>query len=242
MVRQYAATQFVTSRMLLVVVGNVSRAHLDALVTATLGTLPAGQYMRTAPPDLPSRRTSVVSVSRPTATSYIVGWYGGPPFASKDYPAFELATSYLSSRLNHSIRQKENLSYAAYATADPRAIASGGMYVSTGDPKTVIPMMQRIVDSLKLSAVEYQSWYLGDFTKEFRGGFLMENETNEGQAAALARAQIMLGDYHRAAEELQRYRGVNLGDIVAAARRYMHDLQFAYVGDTSHFRADWVRR
>jgi class 3 adenylate cyclase len=69
----------------------------------------------------------------------------------------------------------------------------------------------------------------------------MEQETNEGQAAALARAQILFGDYRLAATELQRYRGVNLGTVVSAARRYMHDLQFVYVGDTSHFRADWVR-
>src|SRR5205085_11259249 len=42
--RNYQATQMVTSRMLLVVVGNVERARLEALVQRTLGSLPRGNY------------------------------------------------------------------------------------------------------------------------------------------------------------------------------------------------------
>jgi zinc protease len=52
-VRQYARTQLMTSRMLLVVVGNVTRAHLSVLVGATLGQLPVGAYTWTEPPPLP---------------------------------------------------------------------------------------------------------------------------------------------------------------------------------------------
>ena len=241
-VRQYVASQFITSRMLLVVVGNVPRAHLDSLVSLTLGTLPAGHYTRAVPPALPEHRTTVVSIPRSTATSYVVGWYAGPLITDKDYPGFEIATLWLSSRLNRSIREKNNLSYAAYAITDDRAVSSGGLFVSTGDPKTVVPMMQRIVDSLRMGPGEYAPWYLGDFERELRGGYLMKHETNAGQATALAHAQILFGDYRLAANELQRYRGVDLGDVIHAVRRYMHDLQFAYVGDTSHFRADWIRR
>lgn len=242
LVRQYVASQFVTLRMLLVVVGNVPQRHLDSLVAATFGTLPSGSYVRTAPPVLPSHHTIVISVARPTSTSYIAAWYAGPLMTDKDYPAFEIATSFLSSRLNTSIRQKNNLSYAAYATADDRAVASGGLYVSTGDPKTVLPMLLPIVDSLKMDVSPYQALYLGNLQQELKGSYLLEQETNEGQAVALGRAQILFGDYRQAAAELQRFRGVDLGTVITAARRYMHDLQFVYVGDTSHFRADWIRR
>ncbi len=41
-VRAYARDQLVQSRMLLVIVGNVERAHAESLVTATLGQLPRG--------------------------------------------------------------------------------------------------------------------------------------------------------------------------------------------------------
>jgi zinc protease len=241
-VRQYVANQFVTSRMVLVVVGNVPRAHLGSLIETTLGTLPPGHYIRVAPPELPPRHTAVVSVSRPTATSYIVGWFAGPPAASKDYPAFELATSFLSARLSYAIREWNNLSYAAYARSDSRAMTSGGLYVSTSDPKTVAPMIQRIVDSVRTAdPTRFRSFDLGDIAKRSKSGFLMMNETNEGQAGSLASAEILQGDYRLAASEIQRFNGVDLGDVLRVARRYMHDLQFAYVGDTLHFRSDWVR-
>ena len=42
--KQYQAQQFVTSRMLLVVVGNVDRAQVERLVRATIATLPRGTY------------------------------------------------------------------------------------------------------------------------------------------------------------------------------------------------------
>src|SRR3954467_6316031 len=51
--RQYHAQQFVTSRMLLVVVGNVDRPQVERLVRATIGTLPRGTYTWTPPPALP---------------------------------------------------------------------------------------------------------------------------------------------------------------------------------------------
>ena len=56
--RNYQATQMVTSRMLLVVVGNIERARLEPLVQRTLGQLPRGNYTWTpprAPPKLGQR-------------------------------------------------------------------------------------------------------------------------------------------------------------------------------------------
>src|SRR5258707_10350780 len=42
--RAYHRTQFVTSRMLLVVVGNIDRAHIERLVNQSIGQLPRGEY------------------------------------------------------------------------------------------------------------------------------------------------------------------------------------------------------
>jgi len=42
--REYHRTQLVTSRMLLVVVGNIDRAHIERLVSQSIGQLPAGSY------------------------------------------------------------------------------------------------------------------------------------------------------------------------------------------------------
>ena len=247
--REYASSQLVKSRMVLVVVGNVPRAHLDSLVSSTLGTLPAGQYVRAAPPPWPDHRVSIVSISRPTSTGYIVGWFAGPPFTDKDYPAFEVATGWLSARLERSIRERNALSYAAYATANSRLASSGELHISTNDPKTVAQMIDPILDTLKMSIPDttrngtprFVSWYLGDFSKGLRGGYMLRHETNMEQAAALAEAQVAFGDYREAANEVRRLNGVGLGDVLTAARRYIQHIQFVYVGDTARFRADWIR-
>src|ERR1700741_850792 len=42
--REYHRNQFVTSRMLLVVVGNIDRAHIERLVSESIGKLPKGDY------------------------------------------------------------------------------------------------------------------------------------------------------------------------------------------------------
>ncbi|MDQ6612285.1 MAG: insulinase family protein, partial [Gemmatimonadota bacterium] len=52
--RKYQTEQIVKSRMMLVIVGNISRARVERLVTETVGRLPAGAYTWTQSPDLPS--------------------------------------------------------------------------------------------------------------------------------------------------------------------------------------------
>jgi zinc protease len=47
--RNYQATQMVTSRMLVVVVGNIDRARLEPLVQSTLAQLPRGNYTWSPP-------------------------------------------------------------------------------------------------------------------------------------------------------------------------------------------------
>ncbi|HLB07942.1 MAG TPA: insulinase family protein, partial [Gemmatimonadaceae bacterium] len=68
--QKYRATQMVTSRMLLVVVGNIERARLEKLILPTLGTLPHGTYKWTAPPDPVARPSDVMFVQRPLPTNY----------------------------------------------------------------------------------------------------------------------------------------------------------------------------
>ena len=52
--RAYHTTHIVKSRMLLVVVGNVDRAHVEKLVRGSLGLVPAGSYKWTPPARLRS--------------------------------------------------------------------------------------------------------------------------------------------------------------------------------------------
>src|SRR3954469_20837456 len=58
--REYHRSQFVPSRMLLVVVGNIDRAHIERLVNQSIAQLPKGNYKWTAPPRVPEAPTALV--------------------------------------------------------------------------------------------------------------------------------------------------------------------------------------
>src|SRR5260370_3396313 len=104
--RAYARDQLVTSRMLLAVVGTVTRAHVESLVTATLGRLPRGAYRWTLPPAPPAHSPAWLIENRHLPTAYILGLFPGPPpTPGQRYWAFRLATPGLSCQIRYHIRE-----------------------------------------------------------------------------------------------------------------------------------------
>ncbi|MES2522792.1 MAG: hypothetical protein V4617_08860, partial [Gemmatimonadota bacterium] len=61
--------------------------------------------------------------------------------------------------------------------------------------------------------------------------YFLDNETNADQANLLARAALYQGDYRRAARFVDELRAVTPEDIRSAARKYMTNVRWAYVGD-----------
>ena len=227
-VQQFVASQFMTSRMLLVVVGNVPRDQVERNVANTLAQLPHGNYAWHPPPHAPERPTSLAVLNRPLSTNYLLGLFHGPPVTSADYPAFEIATQMLSTELNRSIRIEHSLSYAAYAPFLGQALATGGIYVSTDAPDEVLPLIEDAVDQCRRKWVTQP--FVDHFVEFYITQYLMANETNEAQAASLARAQIYQGDYHLASRTMAQFRQVTPADLLRVSRHYMRDVQFAYVG------------
>ena len=123
-VRAYARDQLVTSRMLLVIVGNVERAHAESLVAATLGRLPHGDYQWTLPPPPPKIASRWLVEHRLIPTNYILCYFAGPPPTERSYWSFRVATALLSSQLHYQVRVQRSLSYAAYAPFIDRANGS----------------------------------------------------------------------------------------------------------------------
>lgn len=135
--RAWQRTQMVTSRMLLVVVGDIPRQRLEAMVRATLGTLPRGEY-KWAPPIVPSPRASSLHViARPLPTNYLQGYWIGPRADSRDYQPMRVAMAALGGRLFTEVRVKRNLTYAVNAPFVDRAVTAAGLYVTTTQPDSV---------------------------------------------------------------------------------------------------------
>lgn len=229
--REYHRTQFVTSRMLLVVIGNIDRAHIERLVSQSLGQLPRGAYKWTAPPRVPDRETAVVIERRQLPTNYIVGYYSGPLASGDDYRALRVATSVLTGRMFAEIRTRQNLTYDVHAPFLDRAATAGGLYVSTVSPDTTLKLMRAAINDLQTGMLDPAG--LKQLEQQFITEYFLDNETNAAQADFLARSQLYEGDYKAADRFVRDLKSVTPEAVQRVARKYMKGFRFAYVGDPS---------
>jgi zinc protease len=226
--REYMQRTFVTSRMLLVVVGNVDRPKIEQLVRTTIASLPRGDYAWKPPAPAAGRKAAAIrSVALPT--NYLLGYYAGPPATSDDYTALRIASAVLAGRFFTEIRSKRNLSYAPDAPFLERAIATGGVYVTTSDPNASLQIMRGEISRLQSELIDPEG--LDRLVEQFITEYFLKNETNTDQATFLARAAIYQGDYRAADRFVSDLRRVRPDDIRRAARQYMKNFSFAYVGD-----------
>jgi zinc protease len=238
--RDYHATQFVKSRMLLVIVGNIDRPHVESLVRSTLASLPQGNYTWTPPPRLPENGPALVIEQRDLPTNYIVGYYSGPLANSEDYQALRIATSVLTGRMFSEIRTRQNLTYDVHAPFLDRAASAGGLYVSTVAPDTTLKLMYNAVRELQEGLLDPAG--LERLEQQFLTEYFLDNETNDAQASFLARAQLYRGDYRAADRFVEELKSVTPEAVRRVARRYMKGMRFAYVGDARRLRRDLVTR
>lgn len=229
--RGYQRNQFVTSRMLLVVVGNIDRAHVERLVSRSIGQLPRGSYVWTAPPRVPESQTAVVVARRQLPTNYILGYYSGPLAKGEDYQALRVATSVLTGRMFAEIRTRQNLTYDVHAPFVDRAATLGGLYVSTVSPDTTLKLMRAAVVELQQGMLDPIG--LKQLEEQFITEYFLDNETNAAQADFLARSQLYGGDYREAEHFVDELKSVTPEAVQRVARKYMKGFRFAYVGDPS---------
>lgn len=229
--REYHRNQFVTSRMLLVVVGNIDRAHIERLVTQSIGQLPRGNYKWAIPPRIPELQTAVVIERRQLPTNYILGYYSGPLANGRDYQALRVATSVLTGRMFAEIRGRQSLTYDVHAPFIDRAATAGGLFVSTASPDTTLKLMRAAIVDLQQGMLDPAG--LKQLEEQFITEYFLDNETNAAQADFLARAQLYAGDYREAERFVDALKSVTPEDIQRVARKYMKGFRFAYVGDPS---------
>jgi Predicted Zn-dependent peptidases len=229
--RNYERDQMNTSRMLLVVVGNVDRGRIEQLIHATIGKQPRGSYRWTPPPTLPTGTPSLTVAARTLPTNYLLGYYAGPPASSSDYPALRVATAVLSGRLFSEIRSRRNLTYAVDAPFIERAASAGGLYVTTTSPDTTLALMRSEVKRLQEDEIDPSG--LERLVQQFITEYFLNNETNAAQADFIARAVLYRGSALAADRFVDELRAVRPEDVKRVARTYMRGIRFAYVGDPS---------
>lgn len=223
--------QISSSRLLLVVVGNVERATVERLVQGTLARLPAGSYTWTLPDTLATPKPDAALVRRPLPTNYLQGLFRGPPASSADAAALRVAAAVLSGRLFGEIRSRRNLTYAVSADYRDRALTSVGLYVTTTQPDTVLGLMMNEVRALQV--FEVRTELLRPIIQQFITEYFLDNETSTAQATFLARALLYRGDVAAGDRFVADLRAVTGADVRRVAQRYLRNGRWVYIGDPS---------
>mgnify|MGYP002777091929 CR=1 FL=1 len=236
--RAWHRANFVTSRMLLVVVGDVPRAKIEGLVRRTLATLPKGTYTWSAPPAPTARAGALHVVERALPTNYFKGYWPGPRADSPDYQAMRVAMAALGGRLFTEVRVRRNLTYAVEAPFEERAYGLPGLYVTTTQPDSVLSLMRREVTALKRGFIDPSGLQL--LIQQFITEFFLDNETNSDQATFLARSQLYRGDWRTAERFVDELRRVTPLDIQRVSRTWLNGLVAGYVGDPTKISAGRV--
>jgi zinc protease len=179
-------------------------------------------------------------VQRALPTNYILGYFHGPPADSSDYAALRVAQAILSGQLFAEVRSRRNLTYAVDAPFVERALATGGVYVTTVAPDQTLAVIREELDALQNGQIDRQS--LQKLVLQFVTEYFLNNETNAAQAGFLARAQLYSGDYRKAATFVEELRAVTPLDLRTVSRKYMRDFRFAYVGDSTRVSRRMLER
>jgi predicted Zn-dependent peptidase len=219
-----------TSRLVLVVVGNVDPAEAIETAKTALAKVPEGNYVHKPLPKPDFGTATFFSEERKLPTNYIQGGFVGAPVGTEEYAASLVLTTMLSERLFEEVRTKRNLSYAPGTGCDVSETATTcGIYVTAVDPNKTLPVM---IDELKRA----QSTPLSDDDLEAakaqtRTGMLMGTETTDGLATALGRAFLLTGDWRYRNKLLDQIANVTAADLQAYAKQRFGKLQVVLLGN-----------
>ena len=221
-----------TSRLLLVVVGDVEPAILKTRIEASFGKLPRGDYKDTPPTALNFAKATVDVTAKTVETNYVKGTFAAPSLRDSDYYAMRTAMTILQTQVFQEVRVKRNLSYAPDAELAELAANTASISVSTDKPNEAISVMLDEMKKLRQNAVDGET--IGQMAGYFLTTYYLKQETNAAQAAELAQYELLGGGWRNSLDFLDRMRKVKPAEIQAAANKYMKNVRFVVVGNPSN--------
>ncbi len=228
-VKRYHQQMMQTSRLLLVVVGDVDPRQIKDQVAASIGKLPRGNYQPSPPPALAFDGSAVDITTRDLPTNYVMGSYVAPSMTTPDIYAMRVASSVLQTRVFFEVRVRRNLSYAPDAFLGSQRANLGGIYVSAVDANQAVRVMLDEITRLQhepLDPSEIKSTVQQYLTKHY-----IAQQTNAAQAGELAQYELIGGGWRNSADFLDRLRAVTPADVQRVAQKYMRNIRFVVLGN-----------
>jgi zinc protease len=227
--RAYHQKIMQTSRLLLVIVGDLDAAQLKPRITAAFGKLPRGDYKPQTPPALSFAASSVDVTSRDLPTNYIQGMFTAPSITSPDIYPMRVASSLLRDRVFEEVRVKRNLSYAPDAFLRSQSANIGGLYVTAVDANQAVRVMLNEVARLQRDPISRDD--INSVIAQFLTSYYIGQETNAAQAAELAQYELIGGGWRNSLAFLEKLRAVTPPDVQRVAQKYMRNIRFVVLGN-----------
>lgn len=227
--RAYHQKLMETSRLLLVIVGDLNPNDVRGLVQASFGKLPRGSYKPEAVPQLAFDKSSVEVTQRELPTNYVQGLFSAPPLTSPDIYPMRIASSMLRDRVFEEVRVKRNLSYAPDAFLRTQAANVGGLYVTAVDANQSVRVMLSEIQRLQTEPVSASDIHA--VIAQYLTQYYLGQETNAAQAGELAQYELIGGGWRNSIDFLEKLSAVTPADIQRVAQKYMKNIRFVVLGN-----------
>lgn len=227
--RNYHRDIMQTSRLLLVVVGDIDAAQLKTLVAASFGKLPKGNYQAKQLPPLDFSKPTLDIARRTLPTNYVQGVFNAPALNSPDFYAMRVATTILQQRIFQEVRVKRQLSYAPNADMNNFVANTANIYVTAVDANQAVRVMLDEIKGLQNAPVTPEE--ISGMAGQYLTTYYLGQEANGAQARSLAEYELIDGGWRKSFEYLNHIREVKPQDVQNVAKKYMRNIRFAVVGD-----------
>ncbi len=227
--RAYHEKIMQTSRLLLVIVGDLDATQLKARITASFGKLPRGDYRPQTLPALSFTSSTVDVTTRELPTNYVQGLFTAPSITSPDIYPMRVAASLLRDRVFEEVRVKRNLSYAPDAFLRNQSANIGGLYVTAVDANQAVKVMLDEITRLQHEPIGRDD--INAVIAQFLTTYYIGQETNAAQAAELAQYELIGGGWRNSLVFLEKLRAVTPAEVQRVAQKYMRNIRFVVLGN-----------
>ncbi len=218
-----------TSRMLLVIVGDLDPAAVKTMVESSFGKLPRGNYVDKPIPALNFTKPTVDVSAKSLETNYVKGTFAAPSLRDPDYYAMRTAITVLQSNVFQEVRVRRNLSYAPDAELGDNATNTASISASTSRPNEAVAVMLDEIRKIKAGSVDADE--IARMSAYFLTTYYIKQETNAAQASELAQYEMLGGGWQNSLDFLGKMRRVKPEEIRAAANKYMKNIRVVIVGN-----------
>lgn len=227
--RRYHQKILETSRLLLVIVGDLDTAKVRMQIASSFGKLPQGTYRSDPVPQLAFDKSTVEVTSRNLPTNYVQGLFAAPPPNSPEIYPMRIASSILHDRVFQEVRVRRNLSYAPDAFLRNQGANIGGIYVTAVDANKAVHLMLEQIARLQKEPLDVED--IQAVVAQYLTTYYMSQETNVSQAAELAAYELLGGGWRNSAAFIERLNAVTPADVQRVAQKYMRNIRFVVLGN-----------